>query len=186
MISLNKSVRTCKVDTGYANKIQSARFQETDLMVCHNWQGIDTPGRYVHPDSFYTKTAGCNLPMDRVAVENYLRPTYMTYINLDASGYKADLYGESCTDKDTNMECYEAYVRDFQLDQLRKINPHFSNPNGANITVRRESFPYEKALQQESYSENEMANTNTNERVENFNNYAFRGQSYNANAGMVA
>ena len=65
MLSLNKSVRTCKVDTGYANKIQSARFQETDLMVCPNWQGTDLTGRFVHPDSFVTKTAGCNLPMDR-------------------------------------------------------------------------------------------------------------------------
>lgn len=184
MLSLNKSVRTCKVDTGYANKIQSARFQETDLMVCPNWQGIDTPGRFVHPDSFMTKTAGCNLPMDRVAVENYLRPTYMTYINLDASGFKADLYGEECTEKDSNMECYEAYVRDFQLEQTKKITGHFSNPNGAQLTIRRESFPYEKAMQQEGLDENEYSVSQNNNRVENFQNFAFRSQQMNQQAGM--
>lgn len=185
MISLNKSVRTCKVDTGYADRIQSARFQETDLMVCPNWQGVDTPGRWVHPDSFYTKTAGCNLPMDRVAVENFLRPTYMTYINLDASGFKSDLYGEQCQDTDTNMECYEASLRDQQLQQTKRINGHFSEPNGAQLTIRRESFPYEKAMQQEGLDESTYAVSQNTNRQENFNNFAFRSQQMNRSSGMA-
>jgi hypothetical protein len=210
MISINGSVRTCKVETGYADKIQSARFQQTDLMVCPNWQGTDLTGRFVSPDSFVTKTAGCNLPMDRVAVENFLRPDYMTYINLDASGFKADLYGGSCPDAATNMECYEAYLRDYQIEQTRKITGHFGGvANGGDLTIRRESFPYEKAMQQEAtsegfeynqqqippyqnamqkqiMSENNLAVSNHNGRVENFNNQTFRGQSMNGYAGMNA
>lgn len=201
MISINGSVRTCKVETGYADKIQSARFQQTDLMVCPNWQGTDNTGRFVSPDSFVTKTAGCNLPMDRVAVENFLRPDYMTYINLDASGFKADLYGESCTDAATNMECYEAYVRDYQIEQTRKITGNFGGvANGGDLTIRRESFPYEKAMQQEAVTssegfqqrhqqqqamgDNNLTIANNNQRIENFNNYAYRGQVQNGYAGM--
>jgi hypothetical protein len=205
MISINGSVRTCKVETGYADKIQSARFQQTDLMVCPNWQGTDNTGRFVSPDSFVTKTAGCNLPMDRVAVENFLRPDYMTYINLDASGFKADLYGESCTDAATNMECYEAYVRDYQIEQTRKITGNFGGvANGGDLTIRRESFPYEKAMQQEAVTasegfqqkpyaqaahqqamgDNNLTIANNNQRIENFNNYSYRGQVQNGYAGM--
>jgi hypothetical protein len=209
MISINGSVRTCKVETGYADKIQSARFQQTDLMVCPNWQGTDLTGRFVSPDSFVTKTAGCNLPMDRVAVENFLRPDYMSYINLDASGFKADMYGESCTQAATNMECYEAYLRDYQLEQTRKVTGTFGGvASGADLTIRRESFPYEKAMQQEAtvaegfqmpqtlpyvdamnkqiMGDNNLAVASHNGRVQNFNNQTFRGQSMNGYAGMNA
>ena len=80
-ISLEGSIRTCKVDTGYANKVESDRFLNPENMVCPIWNGVDLTGRRVCPDSFYTKSAGCNSAEDRVVVENNLRPQYAEYVN---------------------------------------------------------------------------------------------------------
>ncbi len=95
-ISLEAAIRTCKVDTAYANKVESDRFLNPELMVCPLWNGRDTAGRPVAPDSFYTKRAGCNSAEDRVVVENGVsRPQYMQYINLDASGIQGNIFGNS-------------------------------------------------------------------------------------------
>ena len=94
--SLMGSLRTCKVDTSWANKIQSDRFQNPSEMVCPLWNGVDTSGREVFQDSFYTKNAGCNSAEDRVGVENAVsRPQYMEYINLNAAGLDGDIYGDT-------------------------------------------------------------------------------------------
>jgi hypothetical protein len=90
-LSLLSSIRTCKVDTGWANKIQSDRFLNSNNMLCPPWSGFDTAGRPVCADSFYTKTPGCNSAGDRVTVENALRPQYIEYVNLDASGIQGGL-----------------------------------------------------------------------------------------------
>jgi hypothetical protein len=91
--SLMGSLRTCKVQTGWADKIQSDRFQNPSEMVCPLWNGVDTAGREVFQDSFYTKNAGCNSAEDRIGVENAVsRPQYMEYINLNASGVQGDIY----------------------------------------------------------------------------------------------
>ncbi len=68
-VSLESGIRTCKVVTGWANKVQSDRFQNPNLMVCPVWNGVDTAGRRACPDSFMTKRAGCNSAEDRVVVE---------------------------------------------------------------------------------------------------------------------
>ena len=95
-ISLEASIRTCKVDTGWANKIQSDRFQNPALMVCPIWNGVDTAGRTVAADSFYTTRAGCNSAEDRVLVENNVsRPQYAEYINLNANGIEGNIYGNT-------------------------------------------------------------------------------------------
>ena len=86
-LSLNASLKTCKVEQGYAPRIQSDRFENPELMVCPVWSGFDNTNRAVCMDSYYTKSPGCNSPLDRVDVENYLRPNYMEYINLDARHY---------------------------------------------------------------------------------------------------
>jgi len=90
-ISLEKSIRTCKVDTGWANKLESDRFLNPNLMLCPPWNGQDTSGRSVCWDSYYTKTPGCNSATDRVNVENALRPQYIEYVNLDAAGIRGGL-----------------------------------------------------------------------------------------------
>ena len=86
-ISLLGSISVCKVNTGYADKIQSDRFENPNNMMCPLWNGLDNYGRAVNPDSFYTKNAGCNSAEDRVMTENFLRPQYMEYVALDAAGF---------------------------------------------------------------------------------------------------
>ena len=73
-------------------RIQSDRFENPAIMVCPVWNQVDLSGRPVNADSFMTKTAGCNNPGDRVVVENYLRPDYSEYVNLNPMGYRAPLY----------------------------------------------------------------------------------------------
>jgi hypothetical protein len=59
-------------------------------MSCPTWSGFDLVGRKVCPDSFYTKSAGCNSAEDRVVVENNVsRPQYMEYITLNAGAQAA-------------------------------------------------------------------------------------------------
>ncbi len=95
-VSLESGIRTCKVVTGWANKVQSDRFQNPNLMVCPVWNGVDTAGRRACPDSFMTKRAGCNSAEDRVMVENNVsRPQYMEYVNLNAAGIAAPIYGKT-------------------------------------------------------------------------------------------
>jgi hypothetical protein len=89
-ISLTGSIRTCKVETGWANKIQSDRFLNANNMVCANWNGSDTAGRPSCWAAYNTKSAGCNSALDRVSVENDLRPQYSDYINLDMQGIRGD------------------------------------------------------------------------------------------------
>jgi hypothetical protein len=92
-ISLESSIRTCKTDSGWANRMQSDRFLNSNNMVCPVWTGFDGAGRPACLDSYNTKTAGCNSAVDRVAVENFLRPQYIEYVNLDAAGIRG---GQQC------------------------------------------------------------------------------------------
>ena len=87
-ISLEAAVRTCKVNTGWANRIQSDRFENSNLMMCPVWNERDLIGRRVCADSFYTKREGCNSALDRINVENDQRPQYAEYITLDPAGYR--------------------------------------------------------------------------------------------------
>jgi len=159
-LSLNGSLRTCKVDQGWASRIQSDRFENPELMVCPVWSGYDLTNRPVCVDSFYTKSPGCNSPLDRVNVENYLRPQYMEYINLDAEGFRQNQdvkvgrpYPgvESCGNPNTNMDCYNAAARTIGLNQLSNITGNFNvSPSGAQIEPRCGSYPYNRANRQEA------------------------------------
>jgi len=94
-ISLQGSLKTCKVDTSWAERLRSDRFENPDNMMCPVWNGRDLTGRPVSADSFYTKLEGCNTPLDRVAVENTLRPQYMEAVTTDAYGFRSNLYAPS-------------------------------------------------------------------------------------------
>lgn len=91
MISLQGSLKTCKADTAWAERLQSNRFEDPENMICIPWGGRDLVGRPAHADSFYTKSPGCNTPSDRVNVENALRPQYMETTSTDAYGFRSDL-----------------------------------------------------------------------------------------------
>lgn len=92
-VSLEGSIRTCKVHAGNADRMNSDRFLNPNLMICPAWNGVDSTGRVVCKDSFYTKRAGCNSATDRVLVENALRPQYIEYVNLNAAGIRG---GQQC------------------------------------------------------------------------------------------
>jgi hypothetical protein len=143
-ISLTKSVQTCSVNTGYAPKLFSDRFQNYDSLLCPMWNGLDTYGRVVSYDSFVTKTAGCESAEDRVAVENYQRPQYAEYTALDASGYlNPSALGQAVSAKEGYQKQTELYrlqaVRDEQMKggsvgiQFAKTNsPYTTGINGVN------------------------------------------------------
>lgn len=95
MISLQGSLKTCKADTAWTERLQSSRFEDPENMVCIPWSGRDSVGRPAYVDSWRTKTAGCNTPLDRVNVENKLRPQYMEMVSTDAYGFRADLFDDN-------------------------------------------------------------------------------------------
>ena len=147
MISLNGSTRTCKVETGYAARIQSDRFENPKLMICPVWTGFDNTNRAVCMDSYYTKSAGCNSPLDRVDVENYLRPRYFEYINLDAMGFRQE-EGDtmSCKNEDTNMSCKNAGLRTKNLENVGVVTGNFGqSPSGADLSFRCPNYSAEEA-----------------------------------------
>jgi hypothetical protein len=94
-ISLESALRTSKVNTGYADKIQSDRFLNPSNMVCPVWSGFDTAGRSVPVNSFYTKREGCNSAQDRVSVENDQRPQYLEYVTLNSGGISGSIYNKT-------------------------------------------------------------------------------------------
>lgn len=104
-ISLEKSVRTCDVNVGEASRIQSERFMNSSAMLCPLWNGVNSKGQAVCPDSFYTKTPGCDSAEDRVAIENILRPKYAQYVTLSAAGISGHIYGNTMTS--ANAKAYD-------------------------------------------------------------------------------
>lgn len=160
-ISLLASTRTCKIDQAWANRIQSDRFENPELMVCPVWTGFDNANRAVCADSYYTKTAGCNSALDRVDVENALRPKYMEYINLDAEGFQqpsgdivngpAEKYTESCSNDNTNMNCRNSGVRTIGLENIPTITGNFGqSPSGAEVYPSCSYNSYGRAQRQEN------------------------------------
>lgn len=85
-LSLMKSIATCRVDTAQSDRIQSDRFLNSSNLICPTWNGMDSVGRHVQKDTWYTMSAGCNSARERVNIENDLRPKYFEYVTLDASG----------------------------------------------------------------------------------------------------
>jgi hypothetical protein len=132
-LSLNAALRVCKVDVGYADKVNSDRFLNPNNMLCPLWGGVDVAGRPVCPDSFYTKSAGCNSALDRVMVENdVFRPKYTEYITLNASGIN----------NEGSMPYNASVSRSAELRNINSNNPHF----GDNATLAGNVFPRCKVM----------------------------------------
>lgn len=146
MISLEGSIRSCKVDTGYAPKIQSDRFFNPNVMLCPTWQHQDATGRNVCWDSFYTKTPGCNSARDIVLVENAQRPQYIEYVTLDASGIEGLDCGAAAQRANQATRCQES-----ALDNAHKQTGQFGYNTGFMQSVRGncvacDSYPDPQAL----------------------------------------
>jgi hypothetical protein len=139
--SLEASIRTCKVDTALANKIESDRFLNTDNMLCPIWNGYDSTGRQVCADSFYTKSAGCNSAEDRVVVENDLRPKYMEYITLNAQGIAGNMYGNT-------MMTQNSMLRTRDLTNVPNITGNFGLDMGSYTIPPCKNYPSSQAMAQ--------------------------------------
>jgi hypothetical protein len=172
-LSLEASVRTCKVNTGWANRIQSDRFTNTNLLMCPVWNQRDLTGRKVCEDSFWTKREGCNSPLDRINVENDQRPQYSEYITLDTSGYRANMYDEMKPGVETYRPHVEHYVKGMEknmteaeaslgcstLENAHKYTGQFGYVTGFRDSVEPSCsiYPYEYAMasqaQQQRYQQ---------------------------------
>ena len=128
-ISLEKSVRTCSVNTGEATRIQSDRFLNSANMVCVPWNGLNNKGQEVATDSQWTKTPGCDSAEDRVMVENEQRPKYFNYVTLGAQGVNGDLYGRSAVDANFG----NAVGREVFNQNRNQLTGNFGSQFGANV-----------------------------------------------------
>ena len=81
----NNIVSTQVRNMGIQEQLAGYRTLYPDAMMCPLWTGTDLAGRPVCEDSFYTKRAGCNSALDRIKVEDSLRPRYAEFL-LNASG----------------------------------------------------------------------------------------------------
>ena len=155
-VSLESAIRTCKVNTGWANRVESDRFLNPSNMVCPVWNGVDTAGRRVCPDSFNTKTAGCNSAQDRVVVENNVsRPQYMEYITLSANGIQGNIYGNT-------MGHANSQLRSNALSGVHNITGQFGQVTdyGAQVAPSCGIRPYREAMSQESQQRREQQSLN--------------------------
>ena len=136
-ISLESAIRSCKVNTAWANRVESDRFLNSDNVICPLWNGLDSTGRQVCKDSFYTKRSGCNSASDRVKVENEVsRPQYMQYITLSTKGIKGDIY-------DSSMQ------RSKEIKGLNKTVGNFGKQYGSVITPSCGYNAYKNAMNRE-------------------------------------
>jgi len=143
-ISLEASLKTCKIDTAWADKVQSDRFLNPAQMVCPIWNGYDLAGRQAAPDSFYTKSAGCNSAVDRVLVENDQRPQYAEYINLSASGIDASIYGNY----NNNMSWVDEGATNRDLRNVNNITGQYGNQFMASNYPSCGTYPYKQGMAQ--------------------------------------
>lgn len=86
-ISLSKSLRTTKTTPGLGNVAADMRIQGYGNPVCSYGQPlVDTYGRYATVYAGLTMDgpgiAGCASPLNRIEVENVLRPQYSDYLNV--------------------------------------------------------------------------------------------------------
>lgn len=142
-LSLTKSIRSCKVETGKAEQIQTDRLFNPHNAVCIPWDGTDSANRKVCLDSQYTKAPACNSAMDRVVVENALRPQYSANINLNTEGIDSDIY----TNNDTWNDAGRANK---WLDERNLLTGNFGLQYKSDVRPDCTIGAYEHAMNQES------------------------------------
>jgi hypothetical protein len=165
-LSLNASIRTCSVETGEASRIESDRFLNPNNMVCIPWNGYNNKGQKVCADSWNTKTAGCRSAMDRVSVENHLRPDYAAYVNLNTAGIQGDIYGNATAwDESGSANAWQ--------ESRNHITGNYGNQWGSTNYQTCGLNAYENAMSQ----------TQQNNRGAAFANNAFQQNQYKQAAG---
>jgi hypothetical protein len=144
-ISLESSIRTCKIDPAYAAKVQSDRFLNPGNMVCPIWNGYDSAGRPACPASFNTKNAGCNSAEDRVFTENYQRPQYVQYVNLSSGGIDGEFYGPT---PPHSMTQWSQMKGASDLHAINNISGNYGLQFGSNVFPNCGVHAYARGMQQ--------------------------------------
>lgn len=86
-ISFVKNVYAgCHVNKNKTERDFSDRFLNPNNMVCPPRAGVDTLGRPAGEYSIRTTSAGCNSALERVAVEDYQRPSAFSSVSLNNIG----------------------------------------------------------------------------------------------------
>ena len=142
-ISLEASIRTCKIDPAYATKVFSDRFLNPANMVCPVWNGYDSAGRPACADSFNTKSAGCNSAEDRVMVENYQRPQYVEYVNLSAGGIDGQFYGPPPPYTTSQWDTMKAAQ---DLHSINNVTGNFGKQFGSTVYPSCGVYAYNRAM----------------------------------------
>ena len=131
---MSNALNICKVDVGWANRYESDRFQDSDSMMCPTWSGVDKYGRHVIQDSQKTKSRGCNLASDRVAVENILRYGFAEYNTLDSYGISAPF-----SDIEEEPDKHRCSLSTNDIAQLAENNRHIAKlQNGIQNIIYRD------------------------------------------------
>jgi len=79
-ISLSSAIKSSRVDPSRAVNVQSARFQSTCALSCPVKEKRDIYGRDVCIGTVNSKTQGCDTAVDRITIENQLRPNVYDYM----------------------------------------------------------------------------------------------------------
>lgn len=115
MAFIRNAVNAGKIDVGYASNLRTHRIQDPESQMCPVWNGQDLAGRQSSEYGFYTKVEGCNSPLDRIAVENVLRPQYTNYVTMNAAGIGGYIYDKVLPGDGTGF-----YTRDVHNADLEK------------------------------------------------------------------
>ena len=165
-ISLESAIRTCKVNTAYAQKIESDRFLNSSNLLCPVWNGLNSKGQSVCPDSFMTKSAGCNSAEDRVVVENNVaRPQYMEYITLNVQGIDGNIYSGGNAD---------SQLRAKDVESFNNHTGNFGEQFGSQVRTGCGINAYQQA----------MAQQNTAQRGSQALQEGFRAHQYRQDSGF--
>jgi hypothetical protein len=148
-LSLEASIRTCKIDPAYAAKVQSDRFLNPHNMVCPIWNGYESAGRPACSDSFNTKNAGCNSAEDRIFVENYQRPQYVEYVNLSSGGIHGEFYGPSSM---STMNQWSRMKGVSDLNAVNNISGNYGLQFGSTVYPNCGVNAYTRGMQQNADS----------------------------------
>ena len=105
-VSLEASLRTCKVNGNDAVYAQSERIFNPNAMVCPFQRQHDQFGRESCLPALYSKSAGCNSASDRISVENKHRPDIDYYIK---NFPRPNIGGTSLNNTDEPDQCRFPY-----------------------------------------------------------------------------
>jgi hypothetical protein len=161
LLSLQSTIRGCKLQAGEAARIESDRFLNPENMVCPMWTGFNLKGQSVCSDSFKTTTAGCSSADQRVSVENDLRPNYSAYINLNVDGIQGDMYNQAAYN--------QTGVANEYANSRNLITGSFGNQWTSNVQGSCGMNAYEKS----------MAEVNELQRKEHYAHNAYQQNNYN-------